>query len=232
MRYAFKSRSTFSGVLGCPGLGEVGVLGSDDGEWSWLLLVGFLRLPFAIWQSLELVVIVVFVKRLFLCWFCYPLSAGVGDKLSSLSFSGQSSLCRQALLSQGRCTVIWCLDLLLAEGEGPKQDLSQKLCCFGQEGGRLSGAEDGTASEALWLLPVSENDGLCIPHPHLCCLPSVESRNLGGYRRDWGRNLSRLIFWMRSRSGLLVTESSAYLVQCVHPLTKWASTCLRSSGCL
>ncbi|SGW53257.1 Uncharacterised protein [Chlamydia abortus] len=61
MRYAFKSRSTFSGVLGCPGLGEVGVLGSDDGEWSWLLLVGFLRLPFAIWQSLELVVIVVFV---------------------------------------------------------------------------------------------------------------------------------------------------------------------------
>jgi hypothetical protein len=39
----------------------VGVLGSDDGEWSWFLLVGFLRLPFAIWQSLELVVIVVFV---------------------------------------------------------------------------------------------------------------------------------------------------------------------------
>jgi hypothetical protein len=23
------------------------------------------------------------------------------------------------------------LDLLLAEDEGPKQDLSQKLCCFG-----------------------------------------------------------------------------------------------------
>lgn len=77
----------------------------------------------------------------------------MGDKLSSLSFSGQSSLCRQALLSQGRCTVIWCLDLLLAEGEGPKQDLSQKLCCFGQEGGQLSGVEDVAASEALWLLP-------------------------------------------------------------------------------
>jgi hypothetical protein len=28
MRYAFKSRSRFSGVLGFPGLGEVGVLGS------------------------------------------------------------------------------------------------------------------------------------------------------------------------------------------------------------
>jgi hypothetical protein len=34
MRYAFKSRSRFSGVLGYPGLGEVGVLGSDDGDWS------------------------------------------------------------------------------------------------------------------------------------------------------------------------------------------------------
>jgi hypothetical protein len=39
----------------------VGVLGFDDGEWSWFLLVGFLRLPFTIWQFLELVVIVVFV---------------------------------------------------------------------------------------------------------------------------------------------------------------------------
>jgi hypothetical protein len=61
LKVQFESRSTFSGVLGCPGLGKVGVLGSDDGEWSWFLLVGFLHLPFAIWQSLELVVIVVFV---------------------------------------------------------------------------------------------------------------------------------------------------------------------------
>ena len=37
----------------------------------------------------------------------------------------------EALLLQGKSTVIWCLDLLLAEDEGPKQDLSQKLCCFG-----------------------------------------------------------------------------------------------------
>jgi hypothetical protein len=59
MRYAFKSGSSFSVVLGCPGLGGVGVLHSDDGEWSWFLLVGFLRLPFTIWYSLELVVIVV-----------------------------------------------------------------------------------------------------------------------------------------------------------------------------
>jgi hypothetical protein len=59
MRYAFKSGSRFSGVLGCPGLIEVGVLVSDDGEWSWFLLARFLRLPFAIWLSLELVVSVV-----------------------------------------------------------------------------------------------------------------------------------------------------------------------------
>jgi hypothetical protein len=48
MRYVFKSGSSFSSVLGCPGLGEVGVLGSDDGEWSWFLSVRFLHLPFAI----------------------------------------------------------------------------------------------------------------------------------------------------------------------------------------
>ena len=46
---SFHLSSNFSGVLGCSGLGEVGVLGSDDGEWSWFLLVRFLRLPFNIW---------------------------------------------------------------------------------------------------------------------------------------------------------------------------------------
>jgi hypothetical protein len=59
MRYAFKSGSRFLGVLGCPGLAEVGVLGSDDGECSWFLLVRFLSQPFAIWSTLESVVIVV-----------------------------------------------------------------------------------------------------------------------------------------------------------------------------
>jgi hypothetical protein len=49
MRYAFKSRSRFLGVLGCPGLAEVGVLGCGDGKWSWFSLVRFLHLPFAIW---------------------------------------------------------------------------------------------------------------------------------------------------------------------------------------
>jgi hypothetical protein len=37
----------------------VEVLGSDDGELFWFLLVRFLPLPFSIWQSLVLVAIVV-----------------------------------------------------------------------------------------------------------------------------------------------------------------------------
>jgi hypothetical protein len=64
-----------------------------------------------------------------------------------------------------------------------KQDLSQKMCCFGQEGGQLSGAEDGAASEALWLSPVPETAGLCIPHPHPYSLPSAESWSQGGSRQ-------------------------------------------------
>jgi hypothetical protein len=48
MGYVFKYKPSFSGVLGYPGQAEVGVLGSDDGEWSWFLLVRFLHLPFAI----------------------------------------------------------------------------------------------------------------------------------------------------------------------------------------
>jgi hypothetical protein len=46
MRYDFKSESCFSDVLVYSGLAEVGVLGSDDGEQSWFLLVRFLSLPF------------------------------------------------------------------------------------------------------------------------------------------------------------------------------------------
>ena len=54
--------------------------------------------------------------------------------------------------------------------------------CSHQEGGWLSGVENGAASEALWLSPVPETAGLCIPHPHRCSLPSAESRNQGGSR--------------------------------------------------
>jgi hypothetical protein len=49
MSYDFDSEPCFSGVLGYPELAEVGVLGSDENEWSWFLLVRYLRLPFAIW---------------------------------------------------------------------------------------------------------------------------------------------------------------------------------------
>ena len=54
MRYDFKPESCVSCVLGYPGLTVVGVLGSDDAEFSWFLLVRFLHLPFAIWKSLVL----------------------------------------------------------------------------------------------------------------------------------------------------------------------------------
>jgi hypothetical protein len=40
--------------LGYPGLVVVGVLGSDDVQCFWFLLVSFLRLPFPIWKSLVL----------------------------------------------------------------------------------------------------------------------------------------------------------------------------------
>jgi hypothetical protein len=49
MRYAFKPGSSFLGVLVYPGLTEVGMLGSDDSEWSLFLLVRFLCLPSTIW---------------------------------------------------------------------------------------------------------------------------------------------------------------------------------------
>ena len=51
--------------------------------------------------------------------------------------------------------------------------------CSHQEGGWLLGAEDGATSEALWLSPVPETAGLCIPHPHPCSLPSAESWSQG-----------------------------------------------------
>ena len=37
-----------------PGFAVLGVLGSDDAQCSWFLLVRFLHLPFAIWKSLVL----------------------------------------------------------------------------------------------------------------------------------------------------------------------------------
>jgi hypothetical protein len=44
--------------------------------------------------------------------------------------------------------------------------------------------KNGAASEALWLSPVPETAGLCIPHPHPCSLPSAESRSQGDSRRS------------------------------------------------
>jgi hypothetical protein len=49
MRYVFKPKSSLFGVLAYPELGEVGVLGADDAERCWFLLLRFLCLPFTIW---------------------------------------------------------------------------------------------------------------------------------------------------------------------------------------
>jgi hypothetical protein len=71
--------------------------------------------------------------------------------------------------------VAGCLELKMAP--------PQKLCSSRQEGGLLSGAEDGAVPEALRLSPVPETAGLCIPHGHPCSLPSAESRSQEGSRR-------------------------------------------------
>ena len=47
----------------------------------------------------------------------------------------------------------------------------------GRERAWMSGAETGSASEALWLLPVPEAVSFCSPHPYLHRLVSAESRN-------------------------------------------------------
>ena len=65
MRYDFKSESCFSGVLGYPVLAVVRILGFDDAQWSWFLLVRFFHLPFTIWKSLVLDVLAVSVWSLF-----------------------------------------------------------------------------------------------------------------------------------------------------------------------
>jgi hypothetical protein len=42
-------------MLGYPGLAVVDVLGSDDAQCSWFLLVRILPLPLAIWKYLVLI---------------------------------------------------------------------------------------------------------------------------------------------------------------------------------
>jgi hypothetical protein len=84
----------------------VGVLGSDDAEWSCFLLVRFFCLPFPIWSSLVIYVLPISGWRLFLHWFCLPLSAKVWVKLSPESqwselFAGKLSSGREAAQRSG-----------------------------------------------------------------------------------------------------------------------------------
>jgi hypothetical protein len=108
------------------------------------------------------------------CSACDSVSLYQQTWLSSslLSFSGQRTLCRQALLLQGRCTGIWHLDLSTGRREGPKQILSQKLCFF-----RLS----------------QKLCSLCSPHSHLRRLVSEGSRNQDGSPRCSGKALPGMV---------------------------------------
>jgi hypothetical protein len=65
MRYDFKSKFCFLGVLGYPRFAVMGVLVSDDADWSWFVSK-ILHLPNAIWQSLVLDVLAVSGWSLFL----------------------------------------------------------------------------------------------------------------------------------------------------------------------
>jgi hypothetical protein len=97
MRYDFKSESCFSGLLGCPGLIVVGVLGSGDTQCSLFLLVRFLCLPFTICKYLVLMIKLSLIGA---CSSCDSVSLcqHSWESNSHLSPSGQSTLCRQALL--------------------------------------------------------------------------------------------------------------------------------------
>jgi hypothetical protein len=74
----------------------------------------------------------------------------------------------QALLLQGRCTVIWHSDFPPGQRWRPKT---------------------GPVPEAVMLQPVTEAVSFCSPHSHLCRVVSVESRNQDVSRRCSGKAL-------------------------------------------
>jgi hypothetical protein len=103
---------------------------------------------------------------------CPPRSPGAKKSPASACDTNLSGQADPRALTR---KVAGCLELKMAP--------PQKLCGSRQEGGRLSGDEDGAAPEALRLSPVPETAGLCIPHGLLCSLPSAESRSQEGSRQ-------------------------------------------------
>ena len=84
------------------------------------------------------------------------------------------------LLWQGRCPDVWSLCRLVLAGSG-NQDVSGRCSGNGLPGradtsplaGKVPGyleREMGSATEALWLLPVPETVSFCSSHSHLCRL--------------------------------------------------------------
>jgi hypothetical protein len=76
------------------------------------------------------------------------------------------------------------LQMLQQHPPGPGGHLSS-----GREGARISGAETGSATEALWLPTVPEAVSFCSPHSHLCRLVSAGSGNEDGSHRCSGKTL-------------------------------------------
>jgi hypothetical protein len=86
------------------------LLGSDDAQYPWFVLVRFLCLPFTIWKTLVLMVKLSLAGAWSSCD-SVSLCHHSRESNSHLSSSGQSTLCRQALLLQGRCPALWSSDL-------------------------------------------------------------------------------------------------------------------------
>jgi hypothetical protein len=61
-----------------------------------------------------------------------------------------------------------------------------EACPLAKKVARCLEPKNGTASEALWLLPVPDAVTFCSPHSHLCRLLWVESQNQEGSREFWG----------------------------------------------
>ena len=108
---------------------------------------------------------------------------------------------------------------LLVEHEGPKQDLSQKLCCFGlsqklrqrphgpgihlssgREGGRMSGALKGRCLRSSVAPACSRSCQLLCAHSHLCRLLTPHS----------SRDFTIYLFFLKTLSQSIVQPILTY----------------------
>ena len=131
--YYFKSEYSFSGVLG---VSRTCCSGSTELWWYWVVLLSvskslkfsFHHLVISAVRCSSCLWLVLVPPVILLATVSTPGSWTLS--LSLLNPSGQSTLCRQALLLQGRCTDIWSSSLSAGWRWRPKETLSKKVCCF------------------------------------------------------------------------------------------------------